>query len=248
VARTLASLVFIKSDFFPLVVNRDDREKYIDALEKADEGDLSIAIQLFARIQKRALTKAIGGAVDIRPVATVEEALAATRDMLVGLGRIIPKEYLAAKQTAGVLANQATGRLNQVAITLSTDITQVDPGFVFQTVQLGVPLENELRLIAEKLRYDPNGKEFHDSRALMLRAAGVKTMIVVSFHGLGAAFRGLLAAAAYFQVDGGSPVALSDDIFRISYQEPQAEAVKRFAKWLDDCLIQGLAQWRRTLV
>ncbi len=93
VARTLASLVFIKSGFFPLVVSRDDRTKYIDALESADQGDLSALALLFSQIQKRALTKAIGSAMEIRPVATVDEALSATRDMLVDLRRAVPKEY-----------------------------------------------------------------------------------------------------------------------------------------------------------
>ena len=38
---------------FPLVVTRDDRTRYIDALELADQGDLSPLVQLFAQLQKR---------------------------------------------------------------------------------------------------------------------------------------------------------------------------------------------------
>ena len=46
----------------------------------------------------------------------------------------------------------------------------------------------------------------------------------------------------------GSSRPLLDDIFRITYEEPLAEAEKRFAKWLDDSLIRGFAEWRRTLL
>ena len=38
VARALASLVLVKTGLFPLVVTRDDRVQYIDALEGADSG------------------------------------------------------------------------------------------------------------------------------------------------------------------------------------------------------------------
>ncbi len=105
VARAIASLVFIKRGFFPLVVNRDDREKYIAALESADRGNLSDLACLFAQIQKRSLTSAIGTAADTKPAKSVEEAVNRTRDMLLNLGRIIPIAYLEVKGTASALAN-----------------------------------------------------------------------------------------------------------------------------------------------
>ena len=57
VARALASLMFIKAGWFPVVVTRDDRPRYIDALEVADEGDLRSLISFFVDLQKRALFK-----------------------------------------------------------------------------------------------------------------------------------------------------------------------------------------------
>ena len=241
-------MVFIKGGFFPLVVNRDDREKYIDALESADHDDLSPLVRLFAQIQKRALTKAIGKAVDVKPVSSVDEALAATRDMLVDLGRIIPAEFLRAKDYAGLLLNQAMSRMNEITSKLTSDISRVSPAYVFQAATLAQVPPNEIRPVAEKLKYDPNLSDFHQSVVLNLKAGDVTSRIVVSFHGVGAAFRGLLVAVVYFQVGEGTPVAISEDVFRISYQEPRNEILSRFYKWLDACLIEGIAQWRRTLV
>jgi hypothetical protein len=43
-------------------------------------------------------------------------------------------------------------------------------------------------------------------------------------------------------------VPVSDDVFRISCQEAQSEIGPRFETWLDHSLIEGIAQWRRTLV
>jgi len=248
VARTLASLVFIKRGFFPLVINRDDRAKYIESLELADEGDMSHLVRLFAQVQKRALTTAIGAAVEIRPAASVEEAVAAARDMLLDLGRIIPTEYLAAKDTAGFLANQTHLRFAEVTSKLKNEIARVNSSFEFRAVTLGGPPPNAIRQLAEKLRYDPNTNDYHQSVAAVFRASTVESQIVVSFHSVGSAFRGLVVAVGYFQVGGGPPVPLSDDVFRISYQEPRTEIETRYGKWLDDRLIKGLAEWRRTLV
>ena len=248
VARAIASLVFIKGGFFPLVVNRDDREKYIDALESADDGDLSPLVRLFSQIQKRALTKAIGRAVDVRPVSTVDEALAATRDMLVDLGRIIPSQYLTAKEYASNLANVVLGRFNEMTARLKNDISRANSAYVFSAQVLSPGPSNEIRSVAEKLKYDPNLSDFHTAVVFNLKAASVASRIVVSFHGVGAAFRGLLVAVAYFQVGDGAAVPISEDVFRISYNETPNEIGSRFEKWLEPCIVEGIAHWRRTLV
>ncbi|MBZ5727048.1 MAG: Fic family protein [Acidobacteriia bacterium] len=247
VARTLASLVFIKDGFFPLVVNRDDKAKYIDALESADHGDLLPLVHLFSQVQKRALTKAIGRAVDIRPVSSVEEALAATRDMLVDLGRIVPTQFLSAKRFAGVLFALAQQKLAEITSRLNEEIAQVDSTFQFSAGTLSGPPLNEIRSVAEKLKYEPD-VSFHEAAVANFKAAGIPSRIVVSFHGVGAAFRGLLVAAAYFQAGDGPAVPISEDVFRISYQDQQNEIAARFHKWLDGCIVEGIAHWRRTLV
>jgi hypothetical protein len=54
-ARALASLVFVQADWFPLVVTRDDRAPYIEALETADRNGLGDLVRLFAARQKKAL-------------------------------------------------------------------------------------------------------------------------------------------------------------------------------------------------
>ena len=54
VARALASLVLIRAAWFPLVVNRKDRPKYITTLEAADTGDLGPLTELIGSLQKRA--------------------------------------------------------------------------------------------------------------------------------------------------------------------------------------------------
>lgn len=60
VARLLASLILIKHRLFPFTVLREEaREKYIDALEKADQGEPQSLVEYFAEVQKRHIGKAL---------------------------------------------------------------------------------------------------------------------------------------------------------------------------------------------
>ncbi len=60
VARTLASLIFLRKGLFPIVIKRHDRNEYIQALEAADLANLSPLIKLFSRLQERILVKGLG--------------------------------------------------------------------------------------------------------------------------------------------------------------------------------------------
>ncbi len=52
VARTLASLLFLRKKWFPLLIARKDKPAYIDALELADHGHLDALINLFIRSER----------------------------------------------------------------------------------------------------------------------------------------------------------------------------------------------------
>lgn len=59
VARSLASLVFLRAGWFLLSVTRDGRSDYIHALEKADAGDLSLLTEIFSRQQAASFHRAL---------------------------------------------------------------------------------------------------------------------------------------------------------------------------------------------
>ena len=248
VARALASMVFIKDGLYPLVVNRDDRERYIEALEVADDGDLSRLAAMFARIQKRALTSAIAMAADTRPVSSVEEAIEVTRDMLLDLGNVFPPDYLSAKTTAKYLGMIAIRKLNSVVQQLSHDITRVNPDFDAAAGET-TAIDLDLAPVSAVNNYASNTSMYNVAPVLSLRAPGHSSKVVISFHGVGPVFTGLLAVVAYFKTEGiPGAIPLSDDIFRITHAEPLPEAEKRFSKWLDETLIRGFAEWRRSLL
>lgn len=53
IARLLASLILIKGGLFPFTVNRNDKKKYIESLEKADGGNYQAIVDYFCDVQKR---------------------------------------------------------------------------------------------------------------------------------------------------------------------------------------------------
>lgn len=59
IARLLASFVLIKSGLFPLSIDRDDRAKYIDALESADDGNYQALIDVFSNNQIISIERAL---------------------------------------------------------------------------------------------------------------------------------------------------------------------------------------------
>jgi fido (protein-threonine AMPylation protein) len=188
VARALATLVFIKAGEFPLVVTREDRAKYIDALEKADAGDLKPLIGLFEEIQKRSLLKAIELAAEVHAAGTVDEAVAAARAYLVAKGQAFPREWNRARDIGSYLLIRALTRLHEVANTLQTEIAAGRPGYQF-TAGEGLSAASVL-VAASQLKYETSLSNFHKWVAMILKTE-VTVRFVVSFHGLGQEFRGL---------------------------------------------------------
>lgn len=56
VARALTLLVLLQKEYAPIVVRRDQREEYIEALDRANDGDLEVLIRFFARLEEYAIT------------------------------------------------------------------------------------------------------------------------------------------------------------------------------------------------
>lgn len=52
-------MILIQSEYLPLVIDRDIRLEYLDALEKADKGDLSGLALLIGRLEQKAIMQAL---------------------------------------------------------------------------------------------------------------------------------------------------------------------------------------------
>jgi Fic family protein len=246
VARALASLVFIKRGWFPLIIKRGDpQRRYIEALEKADAGDLRPLIAIFVESQRNALIDASEIAWDITPITSTHDAVVAVRDRLMQRGRLPLTEWVRAKQTAGQLVNLAAQQLVQVSNDLGLEIGQLGRGFDF-TVSSG-PITSELRNAAiREAGIVPDLAEFGHAITLQLNT-GRNEALSLSFQGIGPRFRGFIGVVGYLAIPGTATLLVEKPAFQINYEEDVETAKSRFSAWLDGVIVRGLNEWRQSL-
>jgi len=243
VARALSSLLFIKAGWFPVVVTREDRPRYIDSLELGDEGNLRALVSFLVDAQKRTLFQSLQAAADIQDVQTVEGAIAAAKKVLTGpAGNLDSNVWLKAKATANRLMDFAAKRLADVSASLKKEIGKQRPEFQFILRVSGgstTPGSGELR-------YIPNRLDYQRGEALII-ASRRETVIEVQSHAIGSKFRGLIGIVTYMTGSGGVGQLASKEPFQVNYAESYESAERRFRPWLEESLVNALTLWRKSL-
>ncbi len=243
VARAVASLVFIRAGWFPVIVKRDDRARYIEALETADAGDLRPLVAMFVEGQRNALVQASEIASDIWSSRTAEQAIAALRDRLLGADRLGPELWRPAIQIADRLADLAVQRFHEIADDLKRE---VGSGFVFSANPGGPIPDWALHGAFSKPGLAVDTHSYNTSAYLGLRGPGrLNGALRLSFHAAGPKFHGLIVVAPILEARTTS--LLDVGTFQINYEESLESAQARFAPWLERVIVAGLDQWRRTL-
>jgi Fic family protein len=238
VARAIASLVFIKAGSFPLVITRDDRADYIEALETADQGDLAPLVARFVRAQRRALLRGVQALIGLGTAdvagRTVDEEIAAARKALVSKGQVIPGHWERANEMAPRLSELALKRLEEVSQQLQSGIGKA--GFSFELV--GVAPEH-FAPIAKQFGYEINPQ--HSPFGLVLKTAFLEKRILFSLHAVGLRYRGIMAGLLF--LEGTKP----DDMFQVNYKDDPVDAERRFKAWFEKALADALRRWRQSL-
>jgi Fic family protein len=240
VARSLASLVFNRGGWFPVVVTRDDRARYIDALEVADEGDLRSLVSFFVDVQKRALFQATQAAADVHEVHSVAEAIWSAKRVLVGVGKTWdPGIWASTTQAADRLMEIAGKRIQEIAHTLTQEIGSARSDLAFLTgTGISLPLP---------LSFTANSEAYESNCILYLKGSRAQR-IEVQAKAIGSKFRGLIGVVVGFN----SGRALEGEIasleaFQINYAESYESAERRFRPWLETSLVNALTMWRKSL-
>jgi Fic family protein len=263
VARALATLILLKAGWFPFTIRdvESDRIAYLDALEAADRDDLGPLVGVCTATQKRAFAQALGISAQLLRSARVEQVIRAAKNDLANQQRARREQWEVAKETAVALVDMAKARFAEVAATLDHETSQLLPNAEFWTdgEVHGGPQDHFFRWpvieVAKSLGYDANTRVFH-SWARLVIAADSRGEILVSFHGVGHEYRGVLAASACFfhreeTADGDRQIVdltpLSSELFQVNYMETKADATARFQSWLEEVLVNGLELWRATL-
>jgi Fic family protein len=262
IARLLASYVFIKDNYFPLTLtDNQDRETYIKALEMADEGDLRPLLTLFSAVQRRTFVKVLGIASTVQRQAGMEQIIAAARHAIVSRKQAHVYKVEQAKRTARELHQLTVQRLETLAQTLLTELGPLSPDFHFK-----IDFESneghrrhyfkgQIIELARALDYYANISVYHDWSRLILRTDD-QSEILVSFHGIGYEYRGVLAASVGFykrvETEEGErettkATCACESVFQINYLESPEATRTRFEHWLQESLTRAMEMWRTGL-
>lgn len=257
IARALATLIFVKANWLPLVVRDADRASYIDALEQADDGDLRSLVALFSRLQRQRFISALGITRDLETRVRVDARIRAIGTRLADRRQELQREWQGAISNAKRLQEVARERLDEVRSMLEEVLEEEALTFyVDQELDEGDRshwFQNQIVSTAKELDYYANTRHYRSWSRLVMRD-GSQAQVLVSFHCIGFQFQGVLACSAtWFRRvptdDGGNETdghsALSDEVFQINYKEPLADLELRFRDWLEAAIERGLALWEK---
>ena len=265
VARILASLVFLKADLFPLVIRDEDRKQYIAALETADDGNLNKLIHLFAARQRDAILKALGVEQQVRQAGYADKALQSglkiLRDRLQKRQESLAETF----RVADVLRAMTVKRFSDMVEDLNKNLYELTPSDAdraYKAVSKQADNADSKRIYysgqiidtARQLGYFANTVDYRSWASLVIHTE-TSFELIVSFHGYGPAYNGILAASAFtFQrishEDGGTEytgVSPCVDLFQFNYAESAASTQTRFEEWLEAALAIGLGEWQHSL-
>ncbi|MBD3173625.1 MAG: hypothetical protein GF320_00480 [Armatimonadia bacterium] len=239
VARALATLVFLRAQWAPLVVTRDDRADYLAALEAADAGQLALFVDVLAGLQQRLLDRLLAGTTGyLTPEQRLEERLdvAAARLELQGRG----------------LGN-ARGEMDRLSRTLAKWAAPVARSLV-KTAQRR--LGSEVAVTGSHVEHgpsttgalalgDPSTRQIlPDGYSVSLRAGSAAADLLLVSYGVSSQpstrFAALVAA-----IPGVEPWdhPAYDPVFQHWLGEPEDEVQDRFEEWFQEALLWGLDQW-----
>jgi Fic family protein len=260
IARALASLVFIRTGWFPLVVNREQRDEYIEACETADNGDLRPLVELFTRIQKKAFIRALSISGDVLEEGeSYQRIIAAAGDKLRARDEAKAPEQLKAFEISKELELAAEAKLNEISKELNGKFTDLGKDYKAFTGRCGDTngYNRMINKLSETNEYFADTSTYQSWICLYIHEKG-KAELVIAFHGLGREFLGIMAASALFVswddwrhdtnkaiVEG--PYQACDEIFQFAYNEVPDQVLTRFRKWLDRSVVIGLDHWRKQL-
>lgn len=203
VARCLASLVFIQASWFPLVLTRDDRAIYIEALEEADQGNLSDLINLFAKSQKQAFLRSLGLSEQVLSEARRTQVIISSiaEKLKQNQSASIQERCKKVENFASILFGIASSRLQEVAdeirLSVQNFVNDVQVFTVSAPAGDSRSYYHRYQVVetAKQLDYFANLRSYHAWIQLVINVE-TSTTLLLSFHAFGHEYRGLLVCTA----------------------------------------------------
>lgn len=259
VCRALASMVLVRAGLFPLVVTRDDKDKYLDALEAADKGNLSPLVELFAALQRSQFRKATAlseniltsGAGVASAMQNLVKVAAKTKEARELEQKKVFEHSAALEQELATYLESLLPELQQVMLSINPK----GAAFVKRSTEStshyywGQIIEN-----ARILEYFVDNSSYR-SWVTMNMAWNRRARLVFAFHGIGRPFSGSLICAPFLEFRDldedeqahSTVMPVTDEGFVFFYNEPLEQTKQRFRPWREKVVTVALKQLTESL-
>lgn len=262
VARALTTLILLRADLLPLVVDRDLRTGYIKALEVADQGELATLAGIFARLERNAILQALSVDADaeISHQTSLTSAVIGSLADKFGKRRI---QKLAELRQVNSVALQLRSRsrqlldqyFNEFGATLSEvgepriALTEGGPDrgnahwYRFEVVQS-----------AKEADKFANFDENHYFIKASIRVNRERLIFVVSFHHVGRDLTGIMEATAFSMLESYEDSDDRESVFErfslcsiepfvFTHKTNENEIADAFGRWLDAALAVSIKEF-----
>lgn len=272
VVRALLTWHLVKSKFLPVVVTRDSRTEYIDALERADAGDLSSFVRLLVKLERQTMLRALSVERGHAPgVDTIDEVIG-----FIAAGiqkkKAEDKALRSVQRTAVALRQVAIDLLGGEAERVGTRLETVGLRVTART-EVGGPDEgNEYyykREVLQSAQDVDHWVNFQEPRYFARvsisdesRKRGPTMYFIVSLHSVGRRLTGVMAATGFLiyrypsQDERGDAESLDHPDFKACSVEPfiftagdDADTLKtRFESWVRQGFSAALRDWGQRVI
>lgn len=262
VARALTTLVLLRAELLPLVVDRDLRVEYIRALEHADRERLSALTEIFARLEKNAILQALS--VDADAALSHQKSL--TSAVIGSLADKFGKRRLQklaelrhVNAVATELRTMAHTILEQSFAEVKPTLSEIGEPTIY--VRDGGPDKDnahwykfEVVQSAKEAGKFANFSEDHYFIRGLIRVNTERLTFVVSFHHVGRELTGIMEATAFSKLESYDDAEDRESIserFSLCSVEPfvfthltkVCDVSESFGRWLDAALAIAIKEY-----
>ncbi len=262
VARALTTMILLRADLLPLVIDRDLRLEYLEALEEADLGSLATLASLFARLERNAILQALSIDTDreIRRDKSLTSAVIESLAAKFGKRRELKHAELRSVNHLAEILRVRTRQLIERALNdLREPVTFVAAPDIH--VSEGGPDRNN----SHWYKYDVikssessgkfvNFSEAHYFVKASFRVDRERLVFVTSFHHVGRELSGIMEVTAFARLesfeDSDDRERVSDDFslcslepFVITWKTQDADIGDAFDRWLDAALAVAIKEF-----
>ena len=262
VGRAITTLVLLRSELLPLVIDRDLRTEYVQALESADLGRLRDLAALFARLQRTAILQALS--VDVDAEVTQERRL--TSAVIESLAAKFNKRKEAKDaelRRVNDLAARLRGRTRTALQTTLNELKRPISDFAEPHIQMtdgGPDRQNahwykfEVVQSANQAGKYVNFEENHYFTKASMRVDRERLIFVTSFHHVGRELSGLMEATAFAQLEAYEQSEDREQVlqdfflcslepFVFTYRTEEEEIEAAFDNWLDAAVAVAIKEF-----